>query len=57
LESIAKSGVNFFVDNHLSFFDFAMNAPHLWKLRTDYLSGVGHGATVFVAAFPIVNKL
>jgi hypothetical protein len=34
-----------------------MKAPDLWKLHTDYLTGIGHGAKVFVAAFPIVNKL
>jgi hypothetical protein len=31
-----------------------MNAPLLWKLRKECLTGIGHVATVFVAAFPIV---
>jgi hypothetical protein len=33
-----------------------MNAPRLWKLHKNRLTGIGQGATVFVVAFPIVNE-
>jgi hypothetical protein len=32
------------------------NAPHFCKLRKGCLSGIGHGATVFVAAFGYITK-
>jgi hypothetical protein len=32
----------------------ALNAPRLWK---ECLSGISQGATVFVAAFPILNEI
>jgi hypothetical protein len=34
-----------------------MYAPRLWKLRKDCINSIGHGATVFVAAFPVPNEL
>jgi hypothetical protein len=34
-----------------------MNTPRLWKLLEFCLAGIGHGETVSVAAFPIVNEL
>jgi hypothetical protein len=33
----------------------AMNAPHCWKSRKLYLTGVALGAKVFVTPFQIVN--
>jgi hypothetical protein len=32
-----------------------MNAPHLWNIRKECLTDIG--ATMFVAAFPIVNEI
>jgi hypothetical protein len=42
---------------NFSFGKAGINAPRLWKLRKDCLTGIGHGAMVFVAAFPFVDEL
>jgi hypothetical protein len=34
-----------------------MNTSRLWKLLEFCLAGIGHGETVSVAPFPIVNEL
>jgi hypothetical protein len=39
---------------HFSIGKAAVNAPRLWK---ECLAGISQGATVFVAAFPIVNEI
>ncbi len=53
-ESIAN-GINFF-DDHLSFFYWKSRDECFAPLRKDCLTGIGHEATEFVAAFPIVNE-
>jgi hypothetical protein len=39
---------------HFSIGKATMNSRPLWK---EYLTSIGQGATVFVAAFPIVNEI
>jgi hypothetical protein len=34
----------------------AMNVQQYWQLRKECLANICYGATVFVAAFPIVNE-
>jgi hypothetical protein len=52
--------MNFFYC-HVSFFTWKIGdeyvAPLLFKLCKDCLTGIGQGATVFAADFPIVNKI
>jgi hypothetical protein len=54
-----KDGVNFF-GNHLSYFNWKTNdecsTPLEIAQRLSY-PGIGHGKTVCVTAFPIVNEL
>jgi hypothetical protein len=42
---------------HLSIRKAAMNAPRLWKLCKGYLTRIDWGATMFLAAFPVVNEI